>query len=171
MRKQFLVFRLLLGKACNADCSALKAQWQKSRRAMINTHFSLSWLKLILQKTQMMIFPALPPLHFPNLWRICNPHCSISILILQISLWRQCAFSCQPGCSLHTVLGTLPRGSSEGRLRPCTTPENPDQPHQGLQPLPKLSYTQTCPQSSLRPRVLGWPWSCPIGGWIPKMHI
>lgn len=144
MREQFLVFRLLLGKACNADCSALKAQWQKSRRAMINTHFSLSWLKLILQKTQMMIFPALPPLHFPNLWRICNPHCSISIFILSPSEGSVLSAASQ---AVHCTLcwGPCPVAALRGGWGPAPHLKILTSPTRGCSPCPSWATLKHVP--------------------------
>lgn len=65
-------------------------------------------------------------------------------------------------------MAALREGEAAG---PAPHLNSPDQAQQGLQPLHKPSYTQTCPQPSLRPSVLDKPWSCVIGGWTPRMHI
>lgn len=180
MRKQFLAFSLLLGKGCNANCSVLKAQWQKSRRAMINNNFSLSWLKLILQKTQLMIFPlhpvseesVIPNAAYQYLFYSSPSGGSVLSAARQTIHYRLCWWLS------HSVGRSLPHSSSEGRggCWPCTTPEQSWPASSGaaviLKHVPKLSYSQTCPQSTPRScPVLDRPWSCAIGGWTPNAHF
>lgn len=159
MRKQFVAFRLLLGKAWYADCSALEAQWQKSRRAVINNNFSLSWLKLILQKAKDYFSP---PLH-----QVSEESVIHNAAYQYLFYWCPSKAVCFQlpdrlfitGCSLQAVPQWM-QGSpwqlwGKGRLLALHhTWTSPDQAHQRLQPLPKLSYTQTCPQPSLR--LVSW---------------
>lgn len=168
MRKQFVAFRLLLGKAWYADCSALEAQWQKSRRAVINNNFSLSWLKLILQKAKDYFSPPLHQVSEESVihnaaYQYLFYWCPSKAVCFQLPD-RLFITGC-PTVNAGLPMAALREGEAAGPA-PHLNQSWPG-PSEAAAPAQAELYSNMSPAQS-QAGVLDRPWSYAISGWTPK---